>query len=272
VRASKTYPPSNGAEGPEPSLDVASGSYVTHHLDPGKGAQYDGRYATDSWLRYVSAREAEVLDGLWRTLFRRRPIRLLDFACGTGRILAALEDRAASAIGVDVSEPMLAEARKKVKRSHLLRANILEEPVLAGEQFDLITAFRFFVNAEPALRADALHALGQLLAPDGYLVFNDHHNPRSIRWGYARLATALRHEAPAVKYLPVRDCIRLAEEGGFEVVSIHSVGLLHLPRLKVFPALCRFCDRAAGHSRMLSAVSECPIFVCRRKTAGRQDH
>lgn len=243
-----------------------TGSYAGHHLDPGKGLQYDERYATDRWLGYVSTREAEVLDHLCHTLFGQRPVRALDFACGTGRILATLEEHAASATGVDVSEAMLAEARKKLKRSHLLRANIVEEPVLAGERFDLITAFRFFVNAEPALRFDVLRALRPLLAPDGYLVFNDHHNPRSIRWGYTRLATAIRHRPPEVNYLPVRECIRLADDAGFEVVSIYSVGLLHLPRMKVLPTLCRLCDRIAGHFRPLSAVSECPIFVCRLKT------
>ena len=253
------------------AADSRGSGYVGHHLDPDKGHQYDERYATDRWLGYVSEREAEVLGQLRHTLFGERPVRVLDFACGTGRILATLEQHAAAAIGVDVSESMLAEARRKLKRSQLLRANLIEEPVLAGERFDLITAFRFFVNAEPALRADALRALRPLLAPDGYLVFNDHHNPRSIRWAYTRLATAIRHRRAEVNYLPVRDCIRLAEAGGFEVVSIHSVGLLHLPQRVALPGLCRLCDRIAGHFRPLSAVSECPIFVC-RATPARPGH
>jgi SAM-dependent methyltransferase len=271
VPADAPHPPTDPGR-PRAADPKRSGSYVGHHLDPAKGHQYDERYATDGWLGYVSAREAEVLGHLCHKLFGERPLRVLDFACGTGRILAMLEDRAASATGVDVSEPMLAEARRKLKRSHLVRANIIDEPVLAGERFDLITAFRFFVNAEPSLRADALRALRPLLAPDGYLVFNDHHNPRSIRWGYTRLTTAIRHQQPEVNYLPVEECIRLAEDGGFEVVSIHSVGLLHLPRLKVHPRLCRLCDRIAGHFRPLSAVSEAPIFVCRAKTVGRKGH
>jgi SAM-dependent methyltransferase len=266
VPADTPHPPPTDPEGRATYPSLHPGSYVAHHLDPEKGHQYDERYATDRWLGYVSAREAEVLGHLRHALFGERPVSVLDFACGTGRILATLEEHAASATGVDVSEPMLAEARKKLKRAHLVRANIIEEPVLAGERFDLITAFRFFVNAEPSLRTDALRALRPLLAPDGYLVFNDHHNPRSLRWGYTRLSTAIRHRQPEVNYLPVRECIRLADDAGLEVMSIYSVGLLHLPRVKVLPTLCRLCDRIASHFRPLSAVSECPIFVCRPKT------
>ena len=103
--------------------------------------------------------------------------------------------------------------------------------------------------AQEVIRDGAEVILGPLLAPDGYLVFNDHHNPRSIRWGYTRLATAIRHRPPDVTYLPVRECIRLADDAGFEVVSIHSVGLLHLPRVRVVPTLCRLCDRLAVMSR-----------------------
>jgi SAM-dependent methyltransferase len=262
-------PPSPTAAEPPGAGGSPTESYVGQHLHPEKGHRYDERYASDRWLGYLSARESEVVGHLCRTLFRERPVRVLDFACGTGRILATLEQHAASATGVDVSEPMLAEARKKLKRSRLVRANIIEDAVLAGERFDLITAFRFFVNAEPALRTDALRALRPLLAPDGYLVFNDHRNPRSIRWGYTRLAMAIRNEEPEENYLPVRECIQLAESGGFEVVSSYSVGLLHVPRLKVRPRLCRLCDRIASHFRPLSAVSECPIFVCRVKPDAR---
>ncbi|TSC79446.1 MAG: type 12 methyltransferase [Parcubacteria group bacterium Gr01-1014_29] len=83
-------------------------------------------------------------------------ISYLDFACGTGRLLSFLEDRVNEAVGVDIAEEMLGRARKIVHRARVIRADSTREDPLAGEVFDFITAFRFFLNAEPALREEAL--------------------------------------------------------------------------------------------------------------------
>jgi hypothetical protein len=47
-------------------------------------------------------------------------------------------------------------------------------------QFDLITSFRFFGNAEPDLRMAALRAITGLLRGGGHLVINSHRNPHGI--------------------------------------------------------------------------------------------
>ncbi|HXG24606.1 MAG TPA: class I SAM-dependent methyltransferase, partial [Chthonomonadales bacterium] len=57
-----------------------------------------------SWVRYVQ-RLLEVR-GVW-------PHRVLDLACGTGNVAEVLAMLGYEVVGVDISEPMIAEARRK---------------------------------------------------------------------------------------------------------------------------------------------------------------
>jgi len=239
-------------------------TYLDSHKAPEKGLSYDSAYATDPFLRYLWAREQAVLDSILADLYAEAPIDLLDFACGTGRVAAALEERVRSATGVDVSESMLNVARTKLRRTELINANLLDEPVLEGRTFNLITAFRFFLNAEPDLRRGALRVLERLLAHDGHLVFNNHHSAGAI---YSRLARAhhrLRHRRPHA-ILTLDECRELLAEVGLEIGRVYPVGLLHVPRLNLSQALYRTADRLASSSALLTAQSESPIIVARRR-------
>ena len=71
---------------------------------------------------------------------------------------------------------MLEEAQRKLKRTEIIQADITKEDIFAGREFNLITAFRFFLNAEENLRKDALNTITSLLSEDGYFVFNNHRN------------------------------------------------------------------------------------------------
>ena len=122
---------------------------------------------------------AEILKGVLDEYFAGKEVHHLDFACGTGRIIEFMSGHTTESTGVDVSPSMLAEARGKGIDARLIEADITDSDELAGETFNLITAFRFFLNAEPELRASAITALGKRLAPDGVLVFNNHHNSGS---------------------------------------------------------------------------------------------
>ena len=166
---------------------MSASTYSDSHTKPGKGREYDEYYGSDAWARYLWSREQDVLAQVLDEFLPGRSVHALDFACGTGRISSFLEQRVASCTGVDVSEAMLGEARKKLERTTLHRANLMESSPFERESFDLITAFRFFVNAEPGLRKAAVRALAPLLKPDGVLVFNDHQN---INAPYMRLARA----------------------------------------------------------------------------------
>jgi predicted TPR repeat methyltransferase len=79
-------------------------TYLDSHKAPGKGRPYDSDYATDPLLRYLWQEEQAVLDRILADYYASTPVDLLDFACGTGRVAGALEDRVRSVTGIDVSE------------------------------------------------------------------------------------------------------------------------------------------------------------------------
>ena len=159
----------------------ASSDYRLSHTDPTKGATYDAHYLSDPHDRILWRLEQQILSEHLDTRFRGKEIHLLDFACGTGRIAHFLEPRVTRSVGVDVSASMLDQARRKLTRTRLILADLTRQNVLAGQHFGLITAFRFFVNAEPSLRENVMGILASLLTEDGCLIFNNHHN-RTMPW------------------------------------------------------------------------------------------
>jgi SAM-dependent methyltransferase len=199
---------------------------------------------------------------------RSGPVRLLDFACGTGRVLSVLEPLVDAADGVDISDNMIAVARGKCPKARLLVGDVLARPELLQPGYDLISCFRFVLNAEPDLRRRVLKRLRQVLrAPDGLLLVNIHGNSRSLRhpaivwrrWRARGAATdmMLNEMSPvAVK--------QLLAECGFEIVRQFGFGLLP-------PTLYRTPLRraAAALDRSLAGENFCNdwavdlLFVCR---------
>ncbi|TIQ58250.1 MAG: class I SAM-dependent methyltransferase, partial [Mesorhizobium sp.] len=87
-----------------------------------------------------------------------------------------LADLFGEVVGVDVSESMLSVAQ--VPRNVRLRlVDITTEPL--PEKFHVITAFRFFLNAEDHLRREALQSMREHLDENGMLVCNIHMNATS---------------------------------------------------------------------------------------------
>jgi SAM-dependent methyltransferase len=155
--------------------------------------------------------------------------RYLDFACGSGRVIAALEGgRTVSASGIDVSPSMLALARAKLHWSRLATGDATVDPSLLDAPYDLITAFRFFLNADDGLRARALEVLRGALADDGLLVLNVHGNTTSLR-GLSLLVRPFRRNlppGPPPRQLSPLAMRRLLRRHGFEVVETRGFGVL----------------------------------------------
>lgn len=80
--------------------------------------------------------------------------------------------------GVDVSETMVNLARERCQRSEIITQDITSTPL--KKQFDVITSFRFFLNAESELRKDVLNAIHENLTENGCLIANVHVNRSSI--------------------------------------------------------------------------------------------
>lgn len=105
----------------------------------------------------------------------------LDFAGGTGRIAAAMTRHCATQHVVDVSEEMLAVAKQTVPDAQLIPRDFNDGvPEIAEASQELVTAFRFFANAEPELRSGAMRFIASKLKPGGQLICNNHRNFWSV--------------------------------------------------------------------------------------------
>jgi SAM-dependent methyltransferase len=175
-----------------------------------------------------------------------------DFACGTGRVLEFLNRYFPSPVGIDISADMLALARTRCPRAVLILGDITTAHDLAPGPFDLITAFRFFLNAEPSLRSQVLAWMGRSLRPGGVVIANFHLNPVSLRGMYLRLRMS-RATRPSM--MSINDACRLFEAHAFTVRRI--LGYSFLPyrrdgRTQLAPAARRAVEtRLAGNGALL---------------------
>jgi ubiquinone/menaquinone biosynthesis C-methylase UbiE len=240
-------------------------SYRESHKYAAKGVEYEAYYQNKAWQRFLWSREQEIILRILEKYFAGRDVHLLDFACGTGRITELLENRVKTSTGVDVSGSMLAIAREKLKRTEIIETDITEENVLKPRKFNLITAFRFFLNAEPELRSEAIRAIAELLDEDGYLVFNNHQNSGSpwIKLRYAHYRK--KNPEGTFNVMSIEQMKKLAEGAGLEIVEIYPVGFFNPPKIPASYHLNRAIDWAAGKFDFLNRFSESPITVCRLK-------
>ncbi len=238
-------------------------SYIDSHKYTGKGAEYEQHYQTQAWDRFLWSREQEILLKILETYFAYGEINLLDFACGTGRITSLLENHVTTSTGIDVSESMLKIARKKLKRTEIIEEDITAENILKPRKFNLITAFRFFLNAEPELRIKVMKALAELLTDDGILIFNNHHNLDSPWIKLLNAYRRCRKTTGTFNVMSIAQMRQLATQAGLEIIEIYATGFFHPPKIPVSFSLNRIIDGFAGRFNFLAGLSENPIAVCR---------
>jgi hypothetical protein len=136
--------------------------------------------------------------------------------------------------------------------------------LLAGRTFHLITAFRFFLNAQPELRLEVMRVLAGLLASDGILVFNNHMNRHSVAGYLTRLVNRIRGgENKTWRIAEMRALVRSA---GLVVADVHHAGVLPgWERFLLLPTVCyRPAEELTSRIGFLRHAAQDVIFVCRR--------
>ena len=220
-------------------------------------------YAQQSHDSYLGLIEAEILVRVVRQLTGRGGVRYMDFACGTGRILSMLAPHTEVAVGIDVSPVMVERASTRVAGATTRVQDVRVNPTVAEGPFDLITAFRFFLNVDPALREPYLSALARnLRSRESLLLFNVHGNRHSVR----HVAAAYRKSGPEqFNEMSRSECLELLNRAGLEVVEWWGVGVLPRTLYKpgIAPAVAEL-DRVMFASGLFRKVSQNLIFACRR--------
>lgn len=242
--------------------------YRQSHED--KGPSYDGQLSNDPLDSYLAGREAVLVERWVRKLYPSRVGRYLDFACGTGRLAAVVGPLARETVGVDVSETMLAEARRKLPGCTFINADLTraDAPV---ELFDLATAFRFFGNAQDELRESALRTLHRSLRPGGYLILDNHRNPYTLqRLGRGLLFREAIISTPEwsradLHFWKLR---RLLATCGFEIKRVQGIAwwlvMARLGRPRVFESRLTSLLEHAGRLAPLAALSPDVVILARR--------
>ena len=203
--------------------------YRNSHLE--KGTDYDSDLAQGYFNSYMTEREHIVLDRIITHKFPNGIPRYLDFACGTGRITAHLASNSAESYGIDVSENMQVVARKKCPKTRFILQDITSEP-LKIDPVDLVTAFRFFGNAQDELREHVLEELSCIVKPGGYLVFNNHRNP----WSIHNILLQLCGNIVDVD-LSYKKISKLLKQAGFSIERTYGIGAWYIMHRLNTPAV-----------------------------------
>lgn len=102
----------------------------------------------------------------------RKPAKVLDLGCGTGRpVCSAFADAGHDVLGVDVSDVMLSDARAKVPKATFMKADVLQME-LPQQSFDAIIIFFSLIagTSQDSIRGQ-IKKVYDWLKPDGALVF-----------------------------------------------------------------------------------------------------
>lgn len=221
------------ATGPDDMIDQSPG-YVNSHASAGYGARYRRTYERGYYAaQWRDVERPLLIETLRHSIGVGADKSCLDFACGTGRITEVVAGEYGEVVGVDVSAAMLAEARKPPNVT-LLQVDLTRREL--GRQFDAAVAFRFFLNAEDALRRQALNAIHAHLKPGAALLCNIHMSASSPMGVVYRIAKAVRGRVVHEVLTPDAFVTMLADTG-FTADRIIHYGYLPRPG-RFLPALC----------------------------------
>lgn len=175
---------------------------------------HDWETIAETYARRAAAKDLclrDLGDLFWQTLGPLPGRRVLDLACGPGILTAELSRRGADVTAIDLSEPLLAEARKRAPKVRFIRHDLSTGlPPLDG-RFDLAVCHMALMDIpEPyPLLAD----LAKTLEPNGRFVFTI---PHPVFFGQPRGKDTSGTPAKMVRrYLSLRTD-RVATFGGHD--------------------------------------------------------
>lgn len=205
-------------------MSTSSADYRQSHTDAAHARRYHDRFLRNSHRQGMWKLEQACLAQIVRKHGLGPDAAYLDFACGTGRVTQYMAGFFPRAYGVDISGAMLGIAREETRAVTFVEGDLTTNPaVLPPIAFNVVTAFRFFPNAQAELRHQALAAIRERMAPGGLLVWNNHLNVDSTM---LRLARTLTRDPASRLGMSIPEMDRLMADHGFTVVERYGLGAL----------------------------------------------
>ena len=124
---------------------------------------------------------------------------VLEIGCGTGTLAALMTERGARVVGIDISEGMLAAARKNAPDAEFIHMTATEIGKLGENRFDRLVATLSFSELSEDELDLVLRASSDLLKAGGKLVVADEVSPR--QWWNRLLARLIRWPLVAITFL-----------------------------------------------------------------------
>lgn len=137
-------------------------------------ARVGGRWDLKEFLATGEHEVADYLEELEQ--LRAAPVRgrALDFGCGVGRLTQALAERFERCDGVDIAEPMIAEARRINQRAERVRYHVNDAPNLAlfvDDSFDFVLSSIVLQHMEPRYAKAYITEFVRVLKPGALALF-----------------------------------------------------------------------------------------------------
>ena len=187
-------------------------SYTKSHFH--KGEEYHKKFDNLPGRKMIWEIEKKIII---KFLKKKKIISHLDFASGSGRISKLLEKKSQKQYLIDSSTKMLNQAKKILKNPIIINKDFTK--VKIKKKFDLITAFRFFPNAEPHLRKKAVKFISKNLKKNGFLIFNNHRNFWSLPYIIRRFT--FRSDGFGMTHSEIKD---LLNSNRLKICDYRSIG------------------------------------------------
>jgi ubiquinone/menaquinone biosynthesis C-methylase UbiE len=151
------------------------------------------------------------------------PDDVLDVGCGTGRLLESAAQRWSGArlVGVDVSESMLAQARRKHDGDARFRFLPGDASALPLEPESIDAAFSTMSFHHWGDQASGSRDIARVMRPGGTFVLADFHVPMLF------LLRPFANRSDHANFLDAREIRRLLEQAGFAVLTHRHSWRLH---------------------------------------------
>jgi len=204
--------------------------YRTSHLAEQKARPYADQFNDPLTAKHLYWQlEQEILYEIL-SKYNTSEMHLLDFACGTGRIINFLEKSFNKSTGIDISGNMLNIACKSCNKSIFIQGDVTEgDFITSNTSYDVVTAFRFFLNAQPVLRQKVLEWIQCHLKENGILICNFHLNPLSLIGLCYRIYRWI-HQTEKESMVSIAEAIRVLSDSHFKIIRIYGYGYLFYRR------------------------------------------
>lgn len=239
---------------------MSSKSYRFSHISKDNVKKYDKIYGRDYYDSRVWVLEKKILKLILNKYLKIKIKSYLDFACGTGRILEFFEKRVNLSFGIDLSESMLNEAKKKFKKTTFIKADITKEQNIFNHKFDVVTAFRFFLNAETTLREKVLKEIYKILNDQGLFIFNIHGNKYSTIY--------LFKKKNHCNTLTLSEMKKLLKKYSFKVIKVYGLSFLPWDFAFYFPKrIWLLAENLFSKIKLINKFGSNLIIICKKNNS-----